>query len=132
MEIIAIPSFTPGGLNEPFHLEFGRCDTFTLVTLERDEITEVRVIENVSVDEESGKGTQAAKIIKNYGVEKLIINELGPNASASINSFGIKVYQGPEEEVTLKEIITLYLKGSLKMISPDDLTKGMLNKDKKK
>jgi hypothetical protein len=26
MEIIAVPSYREGGLNETFHLKFGRCD----------------------------------------------------------------------------------------------------------
>jgi predicted Fe-Mo cluster-binding NifX family protein len=128
MEIIAIPSFTPGGLNELFHLEFGNCETFTLITLEGDEITEVKVIENSAAEERSGRGKQAAQIINNYGVEKLIVSELGPNASNLINSLNIKVYRGPDEEITLKEIMNHYLKGNLKIVSPDDLSKGVLNK----
>jgi len=132
MEIIAIPSFTPGGLNEHFHLEFGKCETFTLITLEGDEIMEVKVIENSAAEEQSSRGKQAAQIIKNYRAEKLIVSELGPNASALINSLDIKVYRGPDKEITLKEIIKLYFKGNLKTVSPDDLNKGVLNKNKKK
>ena len=128
MEIIAIPSFTPGGLNEHFHLEFGKCETFTFITLEGDEIIEVKVIENSAAEELSGKGKQAAQIVKSYGAEKLIVSELGPNASVLINSLNIKVYRGPDEEITLKEIIKFYLKGNLKAVSPDDLIKGVLNK----
>jgi len=132
MEIIAIPSFNPGGLNEPFHLEFGNCETFTFITLEGDDITEVKVVENSAAGEESGKGTKAAKIIKSYGAEKLIVNELGPNASAQVNSLNIKVYQGPDEEILLKDLFKLYLKGNLKLVSPEDINLGLLNKDKKK
>ncbi|MBY9012953.1 MAG: NifB/NifX family molybdenum-iron cluster-binding protein [Candidatus Lokiarchaeota archaeon] len=132
MEIIAIPSFSPGGLNEYFHLEFGKCETFTFITIEGNEITEVKAIENPAVEEPSGKGKQSAQIIKSYGAEKLIVSELGPNASALVNSLNITVYLGPTEEITLKEVIKSYLKGNLKAVSPNDLSKGVLNKDKKK
>lgn len=132
MEIIAIPSFSPGGLNENMYLEFGKCETFTFITLEGDEITEVKVIENPAVDEQSGKGKSAAQIIKSYDAQKLIVSELGPNASNLINSLDIKVYHGRYEDITLKEIVKLYLKKKLKLVSPEDLINGALNKDKKK
>ena len=128
MEILAIPSFAPGGLNENFHLEFGNCETFTFITLEGDEITKVKVIENSAAEERRGRGKNSAQIIKSYGVEKLIVSELGPNASTLINSLNIKVYPGPDEEINLKEIIRLYIKGNLKVVSPDELSKGILNK----
>ena len=132
MEIIAIPSFSPGGLNENLHLEFGKCETFTFITLESDEITEVKVIENHAADEQSGRGKSAAKIIKSHGAKKLIVSELGANASTLVSSLDIKVYHGPEEEITLKEIVKLYLNNNLKLVSPEDLNKGVLNKDKTK
>ena len=127
MEIIAIPSHRKGGLNEKIHPKFGRCDCFTFITLDGNEIKQVSVIENSAAEEQSGRGKQAAQIIKSYGAEKLIARELGPNASVSINSLEIKVYQGPNEDMTLKEVIKLYVNGELKLVGSEDLTKGVLN-----
>ena len=75
MEIIAIPSYRDGGLNELVHPKFGRCDSFTFITLDNNEITEVKVIENSAADESHGSGTLAAKIISKNEAEKLIENK---------------------------------------------------------
>ena len=132
MVIIATPSIKPGGLNGFLQFEFGRCDCFTFVTVEKNEITEVKVIENTATEESSGAGKEAVQIINRYGAEKLITGELGSNASSLVNSFHIKVYRGPKGDINIKDIITLYLKGNLDEISPEDLSKGVLNKEKKK
>ena len=131
MVIIAIPSIKPGGLNGFLQNEFGRCECFTFVTIEKNEITEVRVVENTATEELNGAGRDAAQIINSYGAVELIASELGSNASSLINSFQIKVYRGPDAEMNIKDIMLLYLKGNLNEISSDELSKGVLNKEKK-
>ena len=124
MEIIAVPSYGEGGLNEIFHHKFGRCDSFTFITIDNNEITQVKVIENFAADEPGGSGTQAAKLVKNYGGNKLIVSKLGPNASKSLSSLNIKTFQGPDQEITIKELINLYLKSKLNMTKSAELIKG--------
>ena len=121
MEIITIPSYRDGGLNEIVHPKFGRCDSFTFITLENNEVTEVKVIENSAAEESHGSGTLAAKIIsKNYG-EKLIVSKLGPNASSALESLNIKTYQAPEKKLLVKDLLALYQKGELKLTPPEDI-----------
>ena len=131
MVIVTIPSVKPGGLNGSPQFEFGRCECFTFITIEKNEITEVKVIENTAAKEVKGAGKEAAQIIDKYGAEELITSELGPNASVLINSLQIKVYRGPEEVLNIKDIMNLYLKGNLEDISPEELFKGFLNRKKK-
>ena len=115
METIAVPSYREGGLNEIFHLKFGRCDTFTFITVDNNEIIQVQVIKNFAADEPGGAGTQSAKLVKNNGADKLIVSKLGLNASNILNSLNIMTFQGPDQEISIKELINLYIDGKLNM-----------------
>jgi len=121
MEIIAIPTYREGGLNEIVHDKFGRCDSFTFITLDNNEISQVKVIENSAADETRSAGTLAAKIVRNNGSEKLIVNKLGMNASMAINSLKIKTYKAPDGKILVKDLVALYRKGKLKIIPSEDL-----------
>ena len=44
MDIIAIPSMGNGGLKEIINPRFGRCQQFTIVSIENGEIVEVRSV----------------------------------------------------------------------------------------
>ena len=123
MEIIAIPSYRKGGLNEIFHPKFGRCDSFTFITVDNNEITQVRIIENSAADETRSSGTLAAKIIKNNNVEKLIVSKLGPKASMALNSLKIKTFHAPVGKILVKDLLDLYLKGKIKITPSEDLIK---------
>ena len=124
MEIIAIPSYREGGLNEIFHPKFGRCDSFTFITVDNNEITQVKVIENSAADETRSSGTLAAKIIQNNNAEKLIVSKLGPNASMALNSLKIKTFHAPVGKILVKDLLDLYLKGKIKITPSEDLIIG--------
>jgi len=124
MEIIAVPSYREGGLNEIFHLKFGKCDSFTFITVDKNEITQVKIIENFAADEPGGSGTQAAKLVKSNGGNKLIVSKLGPNASKALNSLNIKTFQGPDQKITIKELMNLYLEGKINMTKSAELIKN--------
>ena len=124
MEIIAVPSHREGGLNEIFHLKFGRCDSFTFVTVDNNEIIQVKIIVNFAADEPGGSGTQAAKLVKSNGGDKLIVSKLGPNASKALGSLNIKTFQGPDRKITIKELMNLYIDGKLNMTRSAELIKG--------
>jgi predicted Fe-Mo cluster-binding NifX family protein len=121
MEVIAIPSYRDGGLNELVHPKFGRCDSFTFITLENKEITQVKVIENSAAEESHGSGTLAAKIVNKNGCEKLIVGKLGPNASMALESLKIKTYQAPEKKLLVKDVLDLYQQGEIKLTPPGDI-----------
>ena len=126
MEIIAIPSYRDGGLNELVHPKFGRCDSFTFISLDNNEVTEVKIIENSAAEESHGSGTLAAKIVSKNNGEKLIVSKLGPNASMALESLNIKTYQAPEKKLLVKDLLNLYLKGELKLTPPEDIiSKGL-------
>jgi len=124
METIVVPSYKEGGLNEIFHLKFGRCDSFTFITVDNNEITQVKVIKNYAADEQGGAGTESAKLVKSNGGDMLIVSRLGPNASKALSSLDIKTFQGPDQEITIKELMNLYLEGKLNMTKSAELIKG--------
>ena len=121
MEIIAIPSHRKGGLNEKVHPKFGMCESFTFITLINEKVTQVKVIENPAADETRSRRTLAAKIVRSNGAEKLIVKKLGLNASTALNSLKIKTYQAPDGSILLKDLLSLYLKGKLRIAQPEDL-----------
>jgi predicted Fe-Mo cluster-binding NifX family protein len=121
MEIIAIPTFRDGGLNEKVYPKFGMCESFTFITLNNNEITQVKVIENSAADETRSRGNLAAKIVRNNGSEKLIVKKLGTNASMALNSLKVKTYQAPDGSILVKDLLALYVKGKLKITPAEDL-----------
>ena len=121
MEIIAIPTYREGGLNEIVHDKFGRCDSFTFITLGNNEISQVKVIENSAADETRSAGTLAAKIVKNNEAEKLIVSKLGPNASMALDSLKIQTFQAPERKILVKDLLDLYLNGEINVTPSEDL-----------
>jgi len=124
MEIIAVPSYREGGLNETFHLKFGRCDSFTFITIDNNEIIQVKVIKNFAANEPGGAGTLSTELVKNNGGNKLIVSRLGTNASKALSSLNIKTFQGPDQEITIKELINLYMDGKLNMTKSAELIKN--------
>ncbi len=111
--IVGIPSFGNGGLNEMVNQRFGRCSSFTFVTIENNEIKAVKAVPNHAADAMGGAGIQAAQIIGNNGASDLIVGFLGPNAAQALNALQLNIYQLPNQQVTVKQAITMYLQGKL-------------------
>lgn len=65
MVIVGIPTFGDKGLNEVMNNRFGRCKSFTFVTIENNEIIEVKSVANDAQGAMGGAGIQAAQIIGN-------------------------------------------------------------------
>jgi predicted Fe-Mo cluster-binding NifX family protein len=117
MVIIAVPSSGSGGLNEIVSARFGRCASFTFITVENNEIKEVKSMPNPASDVMGGAGIHAAQVIANNNADGLIVGFLGPNAAQSLSALNIKIYQAPDKQLTVKEAMDLYLKGNLQTIS---------------
>lgn len=113
MVILAVPTFGKGGLNELLNPRFGRCESFTFVTIEKGNIKEVRTVSNAASGAMGGAGIQAAQIVGNNGAKELIAGFLGPNAARSLSALNIKIYQAPNQQMTVKQCVELYLQGKL-------------------
>ncbi len=114
---IAIPTYGNGGLNEVMNKRFGRCDTFTFVTIEKGEISEVKSVPHHTKSGTGGVGIQATQIVGNHSANEVIVDFLGPNAANSLKALNIKIYQTPGGELTVKELIKLRLNEKLQLIT---------------
>ena len=110
---IAVPTHGNEGLNEVMSSRFGRCNTFTFVTIEDDQISKVKSIDNIARGGSGGVGIQATQIIGNNHATEVIVDFLGPNAANSLNALNIKIYHAPKGELTVKELIDMRLKEEL-------------------
>ena len=117
MVIIAVPSDGNGGLKEYMNSRFGRCPSFTFVHIEEKKIIEVKAVSNTAVGQMGGAGIHAAQLIGNNGAEAVVIGFLGPNAAQSLNALNIPIYQAPNQRLTVREVINLYLDDKLALIS---------------
>jgi predicted Fe-Mo cluster-binding NifX family protein len=116
MVIIAIPSVGKGGLNDLMDLRFGRCESFTIITLKNKDIMEVKVIPNPARDEMGGAGVLASQSVHNSGANEVIVGSLGPNAINSLKSLNLKVYHISGNTITVKDAIDKYINGSLEIL----------------
>ncbi len=116
MVIVGIPTFGNLGLKEVMNNRFGRCASFTFVTIENNEIVEVKSVANDAAGAMGGAGIQAAQIIGNNGATEVIVGNLGPNAANSLNAINIKIYQSQGGSLTVKELIDLRLSGKLQVL----------------
>jgi len=116
MVVIVIPSLRLGGLKEFLSAKFGKSDSFTFLTIEDNAVKEVKVIQNPPMGEDGGFGIRAAKIIKEHGANELIVGIIGPNAFHTLNSLNIKIYESPNESISIKELLALYLEEKLQII----------------
>ena len=121
MVIVGIPTFGNLGLKEVMNNRFGRCASFTFVTLENNEIVEVRSVANDAAGAMGGAGIQAAQIIGNNGATEVIVGNLGPNAANSLNAINIKIYQALGGSLTVKELIDLRLSGKLQVLTSSNV-----------
>ena len=121
MVIVGIPTFGNLGLKEVMNNRFGRCASFTFVTIENNEIVEVKSVANDAAGAMGGAGIQAAQIIGNNGATEVIVGNLGPNAANSLNAVNIKIYQSQGGSLTVKELIDLRLSGKLQVLTSSNI-----------
>ena len=117
MDVIAIPSMSEGGLNDVMSQRFGRCNSFTFVELQDNEIISVKTIQNQAMNAMGGAGIQAAETVGNNNANIVIAGFIGPNAANALNALKTKIYQAPDKQVTIKELIELYKNNKLEQIT---------------
>jgi predicted Fe-Mo cluster-binding NifX family protein len=86
---IAVATDGKQGLDDAVSNVFGRAKTFTIVNVEDEKITSVRVLENPALSYSHGAGPIAIKTLIDDGVEIVIANELGIGASEILDDHNI-------------------------------------------
>lgn len=118
VEKIAVPSVAPGGINAEINTRFGRCEFFTIVSVEDGKISEVEIVNNPGNQAMGGAGPAAAQKVAQEGATIVIGGNYGPNAGNALKQGGIKSYGQPPQDkgFTVKVAIDSYLNGSLNRI----------------
>lgn len=121
MVIIAIPSQSIGGLNDKMDARFGRCQSFTFVTIKKDQIKEVKTLPNPAKEEMGGAGIIASQTVYNEGANEVIVGLLGPNAINSLKSLNLKIFQAPNENLIIRDVIDMHLNGKLETMNAPNI-----------
>ena len=100
---IAFASSSKGGLDDKVSDQFGRCPTFTIVTVKNRKIVNVVTVENPGYKAVSGAGIKAVQKLIDEGVDAVVAGNFGPNAEAALYEVGIKVYV--MKDLTIKEAL---------------------------
>lgn len=91
---------------------FGRCSWFILVDTET---MEFKALANPNESAVGGAGIQSAQLIAKEGVQAVVTGNVGPNASTTLSSLGVKTYIGASG--TVEEAVRQYKEGKLKEAS---------------
>lgn len=120
-KIIAIPSSQPGGLEAPLGAHFGHCDMYTLVTVEDDQIKDVKVIPNVP--HQQGGCMAPVNYLAQHGAAELIAGGMGMRPLMGFNQVGIEVYFGGTAQ-TVGEAVNAALAGNLQRFGQEHTCGG--------
>lgn len=121
MVIIAVPSNRDGGLNEKMSARFGRCSSFTLISVDDGEIIAVKTVPNPGARGMGSAGIHAAQIIGDNDANILIAGLLGPNAAETLEPLNIKIFHAPDQDKPVKQVVGQYLQGELKELKGSNI-----------
>lgn len=101
------------GLEARVDQRFGRCACFVIVDTESGE--EVESLRNENVGASGGAGPQSAQLLSQRQVEAVALGNVGPNAAATLQAAGIKIYCGVEG--TVQETLQKFNDGKLQAVT---------------
>ena len=107
---IAVPSKGEKGLRDRVAETFSRAPAFTIVTIQEDEITDVKVVKNKAAEMSQGAGPVAARTLKENQVEVLISGDIGPGATNILETIEIRVEKA-EPGAKVKDVVENWVKG---------------------
>ena len=119
--VIAIPSTNPGGLDSPLGAHFGHCDLYTLVSVENNQVRDVKVIPNVP--HQQGGCMAPVQYLAQKGAKKLIAGGMGMRPLMGFNQVGIEVYFGGNSK-TVRDAVALLVEGKLTQFSQEHTCGG--------
>lgn len=124
---VAIPTNHPGGLEAERSAHFGHCDVFTVVEFdERQNILNVATIANG--DHEAGGCMVPVQLLRDAGVEAIVVGGLGARPMRGFADAGITVYfADPNGIISVREVIDGFAAKRLPVMHADQVCKGSGN-----
>jgi len=100
-----------GGLEDDVSPVFGRCQTFTIIEAEGNEIKNVEVVPNQFASAVHGAGIQTGQWVVSQGAKAVIAGNFGPNVTAILQQAGVEMITAQGK---VKDVVERYLRGELK------------------
>ena len=120
---IAVPSNNPGGLEGGRSEHFGHCDLFTLVDLENGNIVGVETV--ASVAHGAGGCMEPVGMLKNHGVQAILVAGMGARPLQGFAQVGIDVYFAARHAFeTVAEVVSGMLENELILMEPTQACQG--------
>ena len=107
---VAVATEGPGGLDDIVSPRFGRCPTFTIITIEGGNIKDVRTVQNQAAFAAHGAGIAAVQTLANQGVKVIVAGRFGPWASQASMQFGMQMVMVPPG-IRVRDAINGYILG---------------------
>ena len=105
---VAVATEGAGGLEDIVSSRFGRCPTFTLVTVNKNNIKDVKVMQNQAAFEPQGVGVASIQMLANESVKIIIAGNFGPNAYQVAMQLGIQTIAVPPG-IKVREALEKYV-----------------------
>ncbi len=109
---IAIPTFSPGGLESTINPHFGKCDTVTLVTVDKNK--EIKATNIVKPQGQHSCASLPQLFVEN-GADTCIVGGIGGRPAMFLQQSGIKTYSVDQEliEKSVNDIVNYFLEKEL-------------------
>ena len=114
---IAVPSARPGGLSASSEQHFGHCEFFTLVDVVQGKVVNVTAIHNVP--HVQGGCMAPVNLLKENGVDVLLVGGIGMRPLMGFGQVGIKVYSGAMG--TVQSAVEDFISGRLRPTTENDV-----------
>lgn len=120
---IAVPSNAPGGLEAARSDHFGHCDLFTLVAIENGEVAAVETVSNVA--HEAGGCMAPVGLLKDKGIDAIVVGGMGARPLAGFASVGITVYFAAQPMFgSVKAVVDGFVGNQLVVMQPTQACQG--------
>ena len=106
---IAVPSKGEKGLRDRVADTFSRAPAFTIVTIQDDEISDVKVVKNKAAEMSQGAGPVAARTLKENQVDVIISGDIGPGSTNILETIEIHVEKA-EPGAKVKQVVENWVK----------------------
>lgn len=120
---IAVPSNNPGGLASGRSEHFGHCDLFTLVDVENGAVAGVRTV--ASVAHGAGGCMEPVGMLKEHGVQAIVVAGMGARPLQGFAQVGIEVYFAARHAFeTVAEAVAGMVENKLILMEPAQACQG--------
>lgn len=120
---VAIPTNKPGGMNAARSEHFGHCDVFTVVDLEAEQAAGIEIFKNVPHGQGGCMGP--VTLLKNAGVEAIVVGGIGARPMQGFSEAGITVYFADHQAIPdVSAAIEQLADGGLPVMRPAQVCKG--------